>query len=198
MKLGMWTGGNVLIMHFILFRCRMKIVVAMVVKLLQNHLDPEITQQLFKLAWWNLVCEQVVMCWLCKSVLFSLSHINCGCYGNKNSQNVVPVVYLCVAGNTCVCYTWLWRCTVACCSTIYGYQAATQLWWLSYRHLCITSGRQRSSTHWFISKSVLDGQKHFWLLKWWMKSTSITLSIAKGVFVIESVLLLAIGNAALF
>ena len=39
-----------LIMHFILFRCRMKIVVAMVVKLLQNHLDPEITQQLFKLA----------------------------------------------------------------------------------------------------------------------------------------------------
>ena len=49
---------------------------------------------------------------------FSMSHKNCGCYGNKNSQNVAPVVYLCVAGNTCACYTCLRRCTVACCSTI--------------------------------------------------------------------------------
>ena len=32
---------------------------------------------------------------------FSLSHENCGCYGNKYSQNIVPVGDLCVASNTC-------------------------------------------------------------------------------------------------
>ena len=42
-----------LIMHAILFSTLLKFVVAMVtekVKLLQKHMDPEITQKLFKLA----------------------------------------------------------------------------------------------------------------------------------------------------
>ena len=36
-------------------------------------------------------------------ILLSLSHKNCGCYGNRNSRNVAPVGDLCVAGNTCAC-----------------------------------------------------------------------------------------------
>ena len=39
----MWSVGNVLILHFILIRRRMKIVVAMVtevVKMLQKYMDP--------------------------------------------------------------------------------------------------------------------------------------------------------------
>ena len=42
----------------------MKIVVSMVmeiVKMLQKHIDPVITKNIFKLAWWNLVCEEVEM-----------------------------------------------------------------------------------------------------------------------------------------
>ena len=99
MKLCMWTGGNTLIMQSFFFCRRMKIVVALVmeiVKMLQKHMDPkiiglpticpsfrlsvsvcwnldlEITQKLYKLAGWNLVCE----------------HENLGCYGNGNSQYV--------------------------------------------------------------------------------------------------------------
>ena len=53
-------------------------------------------QSLFKLAWWNLVCEQVAMCWLCASI-FSLSHGKCGCYGNR-----LLVGDLCVVGNLCL------------------------------------------------------------------------------------------------
>ena len=41
-------------------------------------------------------------------VFFSPSHKNCGCSGNGNSQNVAPVGDLCVAGNTCAC----WSCSV--------------------------------------------------------------------------------------
>ena len=36
-------------------------------------------------------------------VLFLPSHINCGCFGNRNSQNVAQVGDSCVAGNTCAC-----------------------------------------------------------------------------------------------
>ena len=43
--------------------------------------------ELFKLAWWSLVFEQVAMCWLCIS-FNSSSHENCGCYSNGYSQNV--------------------------------------------------------------------------------------------------------------
>ena len=31
-------------------------------------------------------------------ILFSLSHVNCGYYGNGYNQNVVQVGHLCVAG----------------------------------------------------------------------------------------------------
>ena len=34
-------------------------------------------------------------------LLFLLSLKSCGCYGNRNSQNVAQVGKLCVAGNTC-------------------------------------------------------------------------------------------------
>ena len=50
-------------------------------------MDPEIIQKLFKLAWWNLICEQVAKWWFCTSSVMP-SHIICGCYGNGNSQNV--------------------------------------------------------------------------------------------------------------
>ena len=35
---------------------------------------------------------------------FSLSHENCGCYGNGNSKNVALVGDLCVVGNICACF----------------------------------------------------------------------------------------------
>ena len=40
MKLGMLTGGNVLIMHIILFRSRMKIMVALVTEIVKIVVAP--------------------------------------------------------------------------------------------------------------------------------------------------------------
>ena len=43
MKLGMWTGGNMLIMHIIFILLSQEIVVAMAtekVQMLQKHMDP--------------------------------------------------------------------------------------------------------------------------------------------------------------
>ena len=36
-------------------------------------------------------------------VIFFADTKRFGWYGNRNSQNVAPVVHLCVAGNTCAC-----------------------------------------------------------------------------------------------
>ena len=52
----------------------MQIVVALmameIVKMLQSHMDPKITQNLLQLPWLNFVCEQVAMRWLCTSFFF--------------------------------------------------------------------------------------------------------------------------------
>ena len=49
-------------------------------------------------------------------ILFLLSHENCGCYGNGNSQNGARVEDFCIVGNTCanffgmnICILYLYK-----------------------------------------------------------------------------------------
>ena len=64
MKLGMYTGGNVLIMHVIFSPSNKKNCGCYGNGNSQNvakRMDSKIIQKIFKLVWWNLVCGSVAM-----------------------------------------------------------------------------------------------------------------------------------------